>query len=251
MLGENGISVGKVDNDDDNYDEKYAITITHIDEQTAESKTTRLALYIKLTTDGASVEGKTAYSFKAKVVLVSDNEHINGFSYEFGGNATFDNAKDAMLFTLGAAAGEQDSANAFAGITAYGTAKGSVVIDMGAGAGINESLGVSAGLTIEIGKLADGKYGATIAVAGSLDLSDINTRVDLVVTVNVYANSIESSDEFVVNGNIDASVAIPFVGEYKATASLDGKAVYDADKDEAVVGVSGTLSFARVESESK
>lgn len=248
LLGENGITVGKVDNDDADYNEKYAITITHIDEETAEETTTNLALYIKLTTDGASVEGKTAYSFDAKVVLVSDNEHINGFSYEFGGDASFDDIKNTMIFDLGASAGNEDSANAFAGIKAYGTATGSVVVEMGAGAGISETLGASASLSIEIGKLADGKFGATVTAEGSAEVSGI-TSVGFVATVNVYANSQDNAGEFALNGEVVATVNVPVLGEYKGTATLNGKAVYDVDKDEAVVGISGTISFEKVEKE--
>lgn len=248
LLGENGITVGKVDNDDTNYDEKYAITITHIDEETAEETTTNLALYIKLTTDGASVEGKKAYSFDAKVVLVSDNEHVNGFSYEFGGNASFDDIKDTMIFDLSAGAGSADSANAFAGIKAYGTATGSVVVEMGAGAGISEALGASASLSIEIGKLADGKFGATIIANGNAEVSGI-TSIGFVATVNVYANSVDNAGEFALNGEVVATVSVPVLGEYKGTATLDGKAVYDAKIDEAVIGLSGTLNFEKVEKE--
>lgn len=252
MLGENGITVGKVDNDDTNYDEKYAITITHVDEETAKETVEKLALYIKLTSDSDSIEGKTNYTFNAKVayVIESDKEDVEDKYItitEFSGNATFDNAKDAMLFTLGASAGSDDSASAFAGITAYGTARGSVIVEMGAGAGVSETIGASASLSIEVGKLADGKWGATVVANGNANVSAINANVDFVATVNVYANSTENAGEFALNGNIEITTTLPFVGTYKGTANLDGKAVYDAKSDEAVIGLNGSISFNKVE----
>lgn len=253
MLGENGITVGKVDNDNADYDEKYAITITHIDEETAQETTQNLALYIKITSDQGSVEGKTAYTFNAKVVyvVVSDKEDVENREIEitsFSGSATFDDIKNAMIFNLGASAGSEDSANAFAGIKAYGTATGSVVVEMGAGAGISETLGASASLSIEVGKLADGKFGAVVTAEGNAEVSGI-TSVGFVATVNVYANSQENSGEFALNGEVVATVNVPILGEYKGTATLNGKAVYDADKDEAVIGLNGTISFEKVEAE--
>lgn len=259
LLGENGITVGKVDNDDTNYDEKYAITITHIDEKTAEETTEKLALYIKITSDKGSVEGKTDYTFDAKVVWVieSDKEDVTDREVEltsFSGKASFDDIKDTMIFDLGAGAGNADSANAFAGIKAYGTATGSVVVEMGAGAGISETIGASASLSIEVGKLADGKFGAIVTANGKASIPAVG-NADVVASVNVYANSKENAGEFALNGKLEITLdAQPLgvsLGKYKGTATLDGKAVYDADKDEAVIGISGTIGFEKIEEENK
>ncbi len=254
MLGEKGIAVGKVDNDDADFNEKYEITITHVDEETAEETVEKLALYIKLTSDGDSIEGKTNYTFNAKVAYVveSDKEDVEDKYVtinEFSGKATFDDIKDAMIFNFGAEAGSADSANAFAGIKAYGTATGSVVVEMGAGAGVSETLGASASLSIEVGKLADGKYGATITATGKVEISALSTSADFVAAINVYANSTENAGEFALNGKVEITVSVPIVGTYKGEATLDGKAVYDADKDEAVVGLNGSISFNKVEKE--
>lgn len=258
MLGENGITVGKVDNDNADYDEKYQITITHIDEETGEETTQKLALYIKVTSDKGTVEGKTAYTFNAKVVYIveSDKEDVADREVEitsFSGKANFDDVKDTMIFDLGASAGNADSANAFAGIKAYGTATGSVVVEMGASAGITETLGASASLSVEVGKLADGKFGATITAVGNANIDAFDAGAGFVATINVYANSQDNLGEFALNGTIEVTVETPviasFGGTYKGTATLNGKAVYDADKDEAVVGLNGTISFEKVEEE--
>ena len=72
--------------------------------------------------------------------------------------------------------------------------------------------------------------------------------VDFVATINVYANSQENAGEFVLNGNVKATVSALGV-TYEGTANLTGKAVYDATKDEAVVGLNGTINFQKVENE--
>lgn len=258
VLGENGITVSKVDNDNTDYDEKYQITITHIDEETAEETVEKLALYIKLTSDNGSVEGKTAYTFSAKVMYIveSDKEDVEDKEFEitsFSGSATFDDIKNAMIFDLGAGAGNEN-ASAFAGIKAYGTATGSVVVEMGAGAGITQTLGASVSLSVEVGKLADGKFGATVVAAGDVNFGTLG-GMDFVATLNVYANNQDKAGEFVLNGTIEVTATTPSLGSlyqggtYKGTATLTGKAVYDVDKDEAVLGLSGTLNFEKVEEE--
>lgn len=255
VLGENGITVSKVDNDNTDYDEKYQITITHIDEETAEETVEKLALYIKLTSDNGSVEGKTAYTFSAKVMYVveSDKEDVEDKEVEitsFSGSATFDDIKNAMIFDLGAGAGNEN-ASAFAGIKAYGTATGSVVVEMGAGAGITETFGASVSLSVEVGKLADGKFGATVVATGDANLGTLG--MDFVATLNVYANNQDKAGEFALNGSleiiVDANLVVYDFGTYKGTATLEGKAVYDAKSDEAVLGLSGTINFEKVEEE--
>lgn len=72
--------------------------------------------------------------------------------------------------------------------------------------------------------------------------------VDFVATINVYANSQENAGEFVLSGNVKATVSALGV-TYEGTANLTGKAVYDATKDEAVVGLNGAISFQKVENE--
>lgn len=251
LLNENGVTVGKVDCTDADFDEKYEITITYVDEESATESTYKLALYIKVTTDGAEVEGTKAYNFNAKVTFVKDIEGATSeiSVTEFSGKANFDTAKDAMIFTLGADAGD-DFMGGFANIKAYGTAKGSVVVEMGAGAGIQETLGASASLSIELGKLDDGKFGAVVVATGKAGVESI-ADVDFVATINVHANSTDNAGEFAINGSVEANVSvdIPVLGtqKFKGTANLEGKAKYDADKDEAVVGIGGTINFAKVE----
>lgn len=248
VLSENGVKVEKVDSEDAEYTEKYAITVTYVDEESGEQSTYSLALYVKLS-EGAEIEGTKDYTFDAKVKYVgADGKEIDVLT--FGGKANFDTAKDAMVFSLGASAGDTDTASAFAGIKAYATAQGTIKIEMGAGAGVSETLGANAALSVEIGKLADGKYGAVVTVQGTVKAEGI-ASADFVATINVYANSQDNAGEFVLSGNVKATVAVPVFGTYEGTADLTGKAVYDADKDEAVVGLNGTINFAKVETENK
>lgn len=254
VLSDNGIKVAKVDSTDAEYTEKYSITITYVDDATGKEEVRELALYVKLS-EGAEIEGKKDYTFDAKVTYVvkATEEGAEDKEYavtSFSGKANFDTAKDAMVFTLGASAGDSDTANAFANVKAYATAQGTVKIEMGAGAGVSEVAGANASLSVEIGKLADGKYGAIVTAQGDASVKDIpvvgNVGVNFVATINVYANSQENAGEFALNGNVEATVTAMNV-TYKGTADLTGKAVYDADKDEAVVGLNGTINFTKVE----
>lgn len=252
VLSENGIKVEKVESTDSEYTEKYAITITYVDDATGKEEVRELALYVKLS-EGAELEGKKDYTFEAKVTYVkkatAEGEEDKEYPVtSFKGSASFDKAKDAMIFSLGANAGAGESANAFANVKAYATAQGTVKIEMGAGAGISETLGASAGLSVEVGKLADGKYGAIVTANGQASVTGV-ASVEFVATINVYANSKDDAGEFVLNGNVKATVSALGV-TYEGTANLTGKAVYDATKDEAVVGLNGTINFQKVENES-
>ena len=252
VLGENGVKVEKVNSDDAEYTEKYSITITYVDEESGEESTRSLSLYVKLS-EGAEIEGKTNYTFDAKVMWVgADGNEVEVAAFK--GEANFDKAKDAMIFTLGAQAGDEKNVGAFANIKAYATAQGTVKIEMGAGAGVSEIAGANAALSVEIGKLADGKYGAIVTAQGDASVNNIpvvgNVGVNFVATINVYANSQENAGEFALNGNVEATVTAMNV-TYKGTAALTGKAVYDSDKDEAVVGLNGVINFTRVQEENK
>ena len=252
VLGENGVKVEKVNSDDAEYTEKYSITITYVDEESRKESTRSLSLYVKLSA-GAEIEGKTNYTFDAKVMWVgADGKEVEVAA--FSGEANFDKAKDAMIFTLGAKAGDEENVGAFANIKAYATAQGTVKIEMGAGAGVSEVAGANAALSVEIGKLADGKYGAIVTAQGDASANDIplvgNVGVKFVATVNVYANSQENAGEFALNGSVEATVTAMNV-TYKGTANLTGKAVYDADKDEAVVRLNGVINFTKAQEENK
>lgn len=252
VLGENGVKVEKVASDDAEYTEKYSITITYVDEESGEESTRSLSLYVKLSA-GAEIEGKTNYTFDAKVMWVgADGKEVEVAA--FSGEANFDKAKDATIFTLGAKAGDEENVGAFANIKAYATVQGTVKIEMGAGAGVSGIAGANAALSVEIGKFADGKYGAIVTAQGDASVNNIpavgNVGVKFVATVNVYANSQENAGEFALNGSVEATVTVNEV-TYKGTASLTGKAVYDADKDEAVVGLNGVINFTKVQEENK
>lgn len=252
VLNDNGIKVEKVDSNDAEYTEKFSISYTYVDEKTGKETTRELALYIKLS-EGAELEGKKDYTFEAKVTYVkkatAEGEEDKEYPVtSFKGSASFDKAKDAMIFSLGANAGAGESANAFANVKAYATAQGTVKIEMGAGAGISETLGAKAGLSVEVGKLDNKKYGAIVTVNGSASVTGV-TSVDFVATINVYAAGTDNAGEFVLNGNLEINATVPVIGSYKGTATLNGKAVYNANDDKAVVGLNGTINFQKVENE--
>lgn len=100
FLGDNGISVNKVESDDKDFSEKFSITYTYVNDKTGESVTEELALYVKLS-EGAELEGKKDYTFDAKVVKVVKQEGKEDISItlaSFSGQAKFDTDKDAMVF---------------------------------------------------------------------------------------------------------------------------------------------------------
>lgn len=247
FLGDNGISVTKVDSDDADYSEKYAISFTYVDEATGESMTEEYALYVKLD-EGVELEGKKDYTFTAKVAKIVKQEGKEDIKIDltsFSGKANFDTAKDAMVFTLGASA-ESDSASAFANIQAYSTAKGTIVLEMGAGAGISGTANAEVNLSIELGKFADNKYGAIVTVKG--DTSVAGYGVKFTVVANVSANNAEDAKDFAINGSLDATVNLgAALGEYNAKADLSGKAQYNVEKDTLEVGLTGNVNFSKVE----
>lgn len=239
FLGENGISVAKVDSDDQNYSEKYAVTITYIDEETSETKTEEYALYVNLS-EGAELEGKKDYTFDAKVVLSQYAQ------FEFSGTATFDTSKDAMVFALGVEAG---AGTASASVKAWATKNGSIVVELGAGASDAESVGANATVSIELGKLSDNSYGAVLTVSGNATVAGYG--VDFTFVANVSANSADNAGEFAINANLNANGSLPVIGTYNATASLSGKALYDQAQDELKIGISGVANIVKAESENK
>lgn len=120
VLSENGIKVEKVESTDAEYTEKYSITITYVDDATGKEEVRELALYVKLS-EGAELEGKKDYTFEAKVTYVkkatAEGEEDKEYAVtSFKGSATFDKAKDTTIFTLGASAGDDSTANAFANV---------------------------------------------------------------------------------------------------------------------------------------
>ena len=239
FLGENGISVAKVDSDDQNYSEKYAVTITYIDEETSETKTEEYALYVNLS-EGAELEGKKDYTFDAKVVLSQYAQ------FEFSGTATFDTSKDAMVFALGVEAG---AGTASASVKAWATKNGSIVVELGAGASDAESVGANATVSIELGKLSDNSYGAVLTISGNATVAGYG--VDFTFVANVSANSADNAGEFAINANLNANGSLPVIGTYNATASLSGKALYDQAQDELKIGISGVANIVKAESENK
>lgn len=241
FLGENGISVAKVDSDDQNYSEKYAVTITYIDEETAETKTEEYALYVNLS-EGAELEGKKDYTFDAKVVLSQYAQ------FEFSGTATFDTSKDTMVFALGVEAGA-GTAGASASVKAWATKNGSIVVELGASASDAESVGANATVSIELGKLSDNSYGAVLTISGNATVASYG--VDFTFVANVSANSADNAGEFAINANLNANGTLPVIGTYNATASLSGKALYDQAQDKLQIGISGVANIVKAESENK
>lgn len=242
FLGDNGISVNKVESDDKNYSEKFSITYTYVNNKTGESVTEELALYVKLS-EGAELEGKKDYTFDAKVVKVvkQEGKDIKKDLASFSGKATFDTDKDAMVFSFGA---DGTSASAFANLKAYSTKKGSIVLEMNAGAGISGTAAANASVSIELGK-ADNKYGAIVTVTGNTEA--FGYGASFTVIAKVSANSAEDASDFAISGSFDATIKLGALGDYNAKADLNGKAHYDAKSDSLQLGLDGNVTFAKVE----
>lgn len=243
FLGDNGISVNKVESDDKNYSEKFSITYTYVNDKTGESITEELALYVKLS-EGAELEGKKDYTFDAKVERVVKQEGKDDIKIElasFSGKATFDTDKDAMVFSFGA---DGTSASAFANLKAYSTKKGSIVLEMNAGAGISGTAAANASVSIELGK-ADNKYGAIVTVTGNTEA--FGYGASFTVIAKVSANSAEDASDFAISGSFDATIKLGALGDYNAKADLNGKAHYDVDSDSLQLRLDGNVTFAKVE----
>lgn len=243
FLGDNGISVNKVESDDKNYSEKFSITYTYVDKSTGKTLTEELALYVKLS-EGAELEGKKDYTFDAKVVKVVKQEGKEDIKKEiasFSGKATFDTDKDAMVFSFGA---DGTSASAFANLKAYSTKKGSIVLEMNAGAGISGTAAANASVSIELGK-ADNKYGAIVTVTGNTEA--FGYGASFTVTAKISANSTDDASDFAISGSFDATIKLGALGDYNAKADLNGKAHYDDASDSLQLGLNGNVTFAKVE----
>lgn len=241
FLGDNGISVNKVESDDKDFSEKFSITYTYVNDKTGESVTEELALYVKLS-EGAELEGKKDYTFDAKVVKQEGKEDISITLASFSGQAKFDTDKDAMVFSFGA---DGASASAFANLKAYSTKKGSIVLEMNAGAGISGTATANASVSIELGK-ADNKYGAIVTVSGNTEA--FGYGASFTVIAKVSANSAEDASDFAISGSFDATIKLgAALGEYNAKADLNGKAHYDVESDSLQLGLNGNVTFAKVE----
>lgn len=242
FLGDNGISVNKVESDDKDYSEKFSITYTYVDKSTGDTLTEELALYVKLS-EGAELEGKKDYTFDAKVEKVvkqEGKEDIKKDLASFSGKATFDTDKDAMVFSFGA---DGTSASAFANLKAYSTKKGSIVLEVNAGAGISGTAAANASVSIELGK-TDNKYGAIVTVTGNTEA--FGYGASFTVTAKISANSTDDAADFAISGSFDATIKLGAIS-YNAKADLNGKAHYDDASDSLQLELNGNVTATEVE----
>lgn len=253
FLGENGIKVEKVASDREGYTDKLAISGTYVDEETGESTTYEYALYVGVQ-GGDGIDGKKNYTFNALLVIPTDGDPLE---YKFSGTATYDEAKDAMIFDLGAQTGSTNL-NALASVKAYATKSGNVVVELNASAGAWSTV-ANASISVELGKLAENTYGAVVRVNGAFATSDEESEdksgAFFSVVLNVKANNAENAKDFDINGKFEATVAIPKVvpgvggTTYKATADLSGKAHYVVEDDSLEVSLNGNVQFAQEKQE--
>lgn len=234
-LNENGVTVGEVNSDDENYSKKYAITVKYVDEATGEETTEEYALYVNVA-EGVEIEGKTSYDYSAKIVL-SDS-----FNFAFDGTATYNTEKDTMVFVFDLNVAGLASVD----VSAYATARGGIVIELGADvAGV-----VGAKVTVEVGKLESGAYGAEIIVTGKVTVANV-TSVDVTIKVNATGAYDNATHSFNLGGKLDATVVLPILGTYNANADLSGKAQYNSDEDALEIGLSGTINLTKVEEDAE
>ncbi len=235
FVNENSITVEEVTSDNEEFSNKYKITLSYIDEETSETVTNEFSLYLNVA-DGVDIEGTTSYDYTAKLVL-------SAFAViSFEGTATYNTAEQRMVFGLDINIGMLSDIS----ITAQVTKDGNIIVDFGAdGMGI-----VGTSVKVELGKLSDGMYGAEITVIAGISGNEVT--VDATIKVEVVG--VKDGDNYKLNlsGNIDAAVGLDlgiFTGEYKATGAINGQAAYDYRNDDFVLGLEGKIVLTAVENE--
>ncbi len=229
-VGQSNVDITSSASDKEGFDEKITITFTSGEGEDAVSTT--LGLYVKINEENKTVDSKQGYTFTA--TLFYETAESSQEIISINGTATYSEAQGTVVFGF--------SVGSIAQINAYATEDGKVAIDFGANIGI-----ATFDFQIEVGKLANGTYGATIASAGSVNLGIISA--DVAISINVTATGVEDAGEFDVNGTFTSTVAVPVVGSFSANATLDGKAVLDTATGDFEVGLTGSLDVQAVEAE--
>lgn len=247
FVNENGVKVEELAKDNAEFvaesDYTLKVSVTYKDAEEVEHTD---VYYLAVDTNGADIEGTKSFDFSIKVLVPVENADDKEL-LSVSGSATYSNDIEGLKFGFSAnIAGLAD-----AGISAYATKAGTIGIDVNAGANAFGLAGANAKITVELGKLADDKYGADITVSAEVMLATIGT-VKANVNVSVIAQKVEETHNFAINGIVEVKL-VPAVGDndYVIKANVTGDATYAAAEDEFVVSVSGNATFNTEAKEAK
>lgn len=237
FVNENGVKVETLAKDNAEFvaDSDYTIkvSVTYTDEK--ENAVTDVYL-VTVDTNGADIEGKTSFDFTVKVISPAKEEGKEDVELlSVSGTATYSEDVDGLKFGFGADLGVID-----ANVSAYATKEGTIAVVLNAKAGALGA-GVSASVNVELGKLADNKYGADVTVVAAASV--LNNNVTATVNVSVIAEKAETTHDFAVNGKVAVKIE-PSVGSnnYVVSATISGNATYNSEKDEYVVSATGNAA---------
>ena len=234
-VNESGFKVEKGECDKEEFNEMYVLTVSYTDEN-GEAAETVYRMYISAKDkDGNFVDMNTAteYTFTAELYVKDGDEFVKVTS--FSGNAKFDATVNATKF--GVYVGVDGTG---VGVEAYATETGSIVIAVDVDVN-NIFSGTTVDVKVELGKLADNKYGAKVNVDVVTNSCTVN------VEANVIASGAEEANEFAVNGSVKVNV----VNTCTVEAQISGTAKYvkateDAES-ELVLSLQGNATVSATE----
>jgi hypothetical protein len=223
--------------DDASFDVQYNITVTHYDNELEKDVVDSFKLYVDA--DGADINGTKDYHFTAKfVAVVGEGEEASAKALlSFSGDCKYDSTIDGMKFIIAV----DIPGIAEASVSAYATKAGTIAINVN-----GNVLGtVEADVTVELGKLADNKYGANVTV--SAGVAGYTAKVNVSVSGEKVTKVVEEENvivyQFVVNGNLEIKTPEIASKIYKVTATLAGTASYDVNADEFKVYLEGNANY--------
>lgn len=235
-VNESGFKVEKGECDKEEFNEMYVLTVSYTDEN-GEAAETVYRMYISAwDKDGKIVDMNTAteYTFAAALYVKNGDEFVKITSVSRG-NAKFDATVNATKFGVNVVV---DGTGV--GVEAYATETGSIVIDVDVDVN-NIFSGTTVDVKVELGKLADNKYGAKVNVDVVTNSCTVN------VEANVIASGAEEANEFAVNGSVKVNV----VNTCTVEAQISGTAKYvkateDAES-ELVLSLQGNATVSATE----
>lgn len=238
FVNENGVKVEKAaSSDKEGYDTLYNISVTYYSEKQEKEVTDTYKFYFDA--NGADIEGKTDYPFKAQIAVKGEGENAKDVVLiSFEGNAKFDKELDTTKFVFALNLGNEGSL-ASASVSVYATATGSVAIEIGASAVST----VSANVGLEVGKLGENKYGANVKVDLKLKGGLISTgEYSAVAKVGVVGQKVENNHNYAINGSIEIKTAQINAKVYSVSAAISGTADYDKTADDLKLYITGTAN---------
>ncbi len=237
LVGDKDVAVKTEESDKDGYNTKITVTISDLNEDGEKVVLDEYVLYMNIE-DGKTVDSKE-FNYTAALTVTVNDEEITLFSFD--GTAAYDADLGSVAFNFSLGSG-------IAGVdfTATATKDGNVLLTVGADA--LESLDAS--VSIEIGKLADGKYGATVTVEGSATVNVIiaTAKANFKAVVSVSgAEAVEGEEyTFDLGGSVEIGVSVTYndtVYAFNGNATLDGQAKYNVEADDLTLGIKGTVAF--------